>query len=167
MTGSLLAACFNRLTCVRCPFGNRLVLLFVFWSTMVSNPYSVFEWIKPRLPPGKQRVEWDTGPIKPNGINRCPKMVSALPVVVGERTDPSFESGAKRFLIAELGSNLPKRDSFSTITRHGLRSSAVTIRGSFDGRVMGDCFFAIWAYNLVFHFLSFRCFRLILRFMDG
>jgi len=43
MTGSLLAACFKRLKCVRCPFGNRLVLLFVFWFTMVSIPFYDFE----------------------------------------------------------------------------------------------------------------------------
>ena len=89
-------------------------------------------------------------------------MTGTLNAVAGERADPILESRAKRFLISKLGCNLPICYSFSTLTRHGLRSSAVTIGRSIDCLVMGYRFLAVWAYNLVFHLLSFRFIRLIL-----
>jgi hypothetical protein len=156
MMGSLLAACFNRLTCVRCPFGNRFVLILFFGSVMFGIPHSVFERIRLScLVAGSQLVvapiyhfRWNQRVLK-NGP-------TVLAPVSGERMDPILESPAELFLISQLGRNLPIGYSFATITGHGLRSSTVAVGRRIDDRVMVYCFIAVWAYNLVFHLLSFR-----------
>jgi len=81
--------------------------------------------------------------------------VRLLTPAVGERPDPILESPAKRFLISKLGCNLPIRYSFSTITHDGLCIRSFTFDRIIDDRFIRNRCPAIWAYNLVFHLLTF------------
>jgi hypothetical protein len=75
---------------------------------------------------------------------------------VGEIAEPILEFVTKRFLISQLGGNLPVGDSFATVTHNGLRiCPPFAFGGGIDDRVIRKRFLAFWANYLVFHFHSF------------
>jgi len=78
-----------------------------------------------------------------------------LSLAVIEGSNPILEFPSQRSLIAQLGGNLPKRDSFSTNTINGLCSGTSAFGRGIDDRVIGYRFSTIWADNLVFHPHSF------------
>jgi hypothetical protein len=74
---------------------------------------------------------------------------------VGKRADPFIESVAKRFLVSELGCDLPIGYSFAAFAKNGPRGNTFAFDCISDYGVIVYRFPALWAYDLVFHFVSF------------
>lgn len=157
MVGSLRAACFNRRVCVRCPFGNRFAFLMIkpLFSTIGNPSNSVFERVMPLSSDSKQPNQCGAVSDFPVRNERMLPEKLALHLAVGARLDPIPESPAHRFMLSELGCNLPVRNLFSTFTDNVTCKRTFPLDCIADDNIIWQCFLAIWAYNLAFHLFTF------------